>query len=174
MHHIKSKILNKKILQWLAPVLLVSSSMALSQHTLANTPATNPTDQLSQCLMQATTATDKTTVLQWTFASLSAHPDLKAFSNVSEAQKQQLDQKLAQVLQRIIVEQCATQTKNVIQSNGIQAVGESFQQLGRQAGEDILKNPAVTQQLQGTLRYVDLNRLVTTFLTPDVFSKLGL
>ena len=29
-------------------------------------------DQLSDCLVKATTATDKTTVLQWTFAALSA------------------------------------------------------------------------------------------------------
>lgn len=131
-------------------------------------------DQLSDCLVKATTATDKTTVLQWTFTALSAHPDLKAFSSVTAEQKDQLDQKLAQVLQRVIVEQCSAQTKAVIQAEGLQAVGESFQQLGQSAGEDIVKNPAVKQQLQGTLRYIDLNKMVTTFLTPDIFSKLGL
>ena len=39
--------------------------------------------------------------------------------------------------------------------------------------EDIVKDPAVRQQLQGTLRYIDLNKLVTTFLTPDIWNKLG-
>lgn len=34
-------------------------------------------DQLSDCLVKATTASDKTTVLQWTFTALAAHPDLK-------------------------------------------------------------------------------------------------
>lgn len=130
-------------------------------------------DQLSDCLVKATTASDKTAVLQWTFVALSAHPDLVAFSNVTAEQKNQLDQKLAQVLQRVIVEQCAAQTKAVIQSDGVQAVAESFQELGRQAGEDILNDPAVRQQLQGTLRYIDLNKLVMTFLTPDIFGKLG-
>ncbi|MGL5157483.1 MAG: hypothetical protein ACRC79_01350, partial [Acinetobacter junii] len=33
-------------------------------------------DQLSDCLVKATTAADKTTVLQWTFTALAAHPDL--------------------------------------------------------------------------------------------------
>ena len=28
-------------------------------------------------------------------------------------------------------------------------------------------------QLQGTLRYIDLNKLVMTFLTPDIWNKLG-
>lgn len=130
-------------------------------------------DQLSDCLVKATTAADKTTVLQWTFTALAVHPDLKGFSSVTPEQKNQLDQKLAQVLQRVIVEQCSTQTKAVIQSEGIQAVGEAFQQLGQSAGEDIVKDPAVRQQLQGTLRYIDLNKLVTTFLTPDIWNKLG-
>lgn len=130
-------------------------------------------DQLSDCLVKATTAADKTTVLQWTFSALAAHPDLKAFSNVTPEQKTQLDQKLAQVLQRVIVEQCSTQTKAVIKAEGIQAVGQAFQQLGQSAGQDIVKDPAVRQQLQGTLRYIDLNKLVTTFLTPDIWNKLG-
>ncbi|MEG0481649.1 MAG: hypothetical protein RR575_02280 [Acinetobacter sp.] len=130
-------------------------------------------DQLSDCLVKATTATDKTTVLQWTFSALSTHPDLKAFSNVTDAQRDQLDQKFAQVLQRVIVEQCATQAKAVIQAEGLQAVGDSFQELGRSTGEDIIQNPEVKKQLQGVLRYVDLNKLVMTFLTPDIWNKLG-
>ena len=150
-------------------VLMVAAVLGTTQVAIAR-----PTVyQLSDCLVKATTAADKTTVLQWTFTALAAHPDLKSFSNVTPEQKNQLDQKLAQVLQRVIVEQCSTQTKAVIQAEGIQAVGEAFQQLGQSAGEDIVKDPAVRQQLQGTLRYIDLNKLVTTFLTPDIWNKLG-
>lgn len=130
--------------------------------------------QLSDCLVKSTTATDKTTVLQWTFSALSTHPDLKGFSNVTAEQRTALDQKLAQVLQRVIVEQCATQTKAVIQAEGIQAVGDSFQELGRISGEEILKNPEVNKQLKGVVRYIDLNKLVMTFLTPDILGKFGI
>ncbi|MDH1705221.1 hypothetical protein [Acinetobacter johnsonii] len=135
--------------------------------------ASTTIDQLSNCLVKSTTATDKTTVLQWTFAALAAHPDLKVYSNVTDAQRTQLDKNLAQVLQRILVEQCSAQTKAVIQAEGLQAVGDSFQELGQITGEEILKNPEVKGQLQGVLRYVDLNKLVTTFLTPEIWNKLG-
>ena len=148
-----------------AAVLLGAAQMSMASPTV---------DQLSDCLVKSTTATDKTAVLQWTFSALSTHPDLKALSNVSDAQRTQLDQKFAQVLQRVIVEQCAAQTKAVIQTDGLQAVGESFQALGRTTGEEIIQNPEVKQQLKGVIRYVDLNKLVTTFLTPDLFNKLGL
>ena len=148
----------------LAGALLGATQIAMAGPTV---------DQLSNCLVKATTATDKTTVLQWTFVALSTHPDLKNFSNVTDVQKNQLDQKFAQVLQRVIVEQCSAQTKAVIQAEGLQAVGESFQELGRMTGEDILKNPEVKQQLKGVVRYLDLNKLVMTFLTPDILGKLG-
>jgi len=86
-------------------VLMAAAVLGTTQIAMAG-----PTvDQLSDCLVKATTAADKTTVLQWTFSALAAHPDLKAFSNVTPEQKTQLDQKLAQVLQRVIVEQCSTQ-----------------------------------------------------------------
>ena len=154
----------------------LASSLVMVAGVLGATQFANagPTvDQLSDCLVKATTATDKTTVLQWTFTALSAHPDLKALSNVTDEQRTQLDQKFAQVLQRVIVDQCATQTKAVIQAEGIQAVSNSFQELGRSTGEDILKNPEVKKQLQGVIRYVDMGKLVTTFLTPDIWNKLG-
>ena len=130
-------------------------------------------DQLSDCLVKSTTATDKTAVLQWTFVALSVHPDLKAYSNVTDEQRTQLDKKLAQTLQRILVEQCSAQAKAVIQAEGLQAVGDSFQELGSITGEEILKNPEVKQQLKGVVRYLDLNKLMMTFLTPDLFNKLG-
>lgn len=150
-------------------VLMATAVMGTTQVAMAG-----PTvDQLSNCLVKSTTAADKTTVLQWTFVALSAHPELKKFSNVNEAQRTQLDKNLAQVLQRILVEQCSAQTKAVIQAEGIQAVGESFQQLGQITGEEIVKNTEVKQQLNGLLRYVDLNKMVTTFLTPEIWNKLG-
>ena len=148
----------------LAGALLGTTQIAMAGPTV---------DQLSNCLMKSTTATDKTAVLQWTFAALSVHPDLKAYSNITEAQRTQLDQKLAQTLQRILVEQCSGQAKAVIQAEGLQAVGDSFQELGSITGEEILKNPEVKQQLKGVVRYLDLNKLMMTFLTPDVWNKLG-
>ncbi|MGE4314849.1 hypothetical protein [Acinetobacter sp.] len=150
-------------------VLMATAVMGTTQVAMAG-----PTvDQLSNCLVKSTTAADKTTVLQWTFVALSAHPELKKFSNVNEEQRTQLDKNLAQVLQRILVDQCASQTKAVIAAEGVQAVGDSFQELGQITGEEILENPEVESQLKGVLRYVDLNKLVMTFLTPDLWNKLG-
>ena len=61
----------------------------------------------------------------------------------------------------------------MVRRNGLQAVGDSFQELGQQTGEKILKTPAIKDQYKGVIRYLDLSKLVTTFLTPELFNKLG-
>lgn len=138
------------------------------------TRASDSVDQLSQCLLTSTTAADKSIVLQWTFVALSAHPDLQAYSQVTTEQRDRLDQNLAQVLQRILLEQCANETKTVIQNDGIQAVGSSFQALGQETGAQILKTPEIKEQYKGVLRYLDWGKLTTTFLTPQLFQKIGI
>ena len=149
--------------------LMVAGMLSATQ--FANAGQT--VNQLSECLVKSTTAADKTTVLQWTFTALAQHPDLKKFSNVSTEQKTALDKNLAQTLQRILTEQCSTQAQAVIKTEGLQAVGESFQELGSITGEEILKTPEIKQQLNGVVKYIDLNKLVVTFLTPDLWNKLG-
>ena len=151
----------------------IALATSLTLGVVATTQASSTVDALSQCLVQATTATDKTTVLQWTFAALAQHPDFNSMSSVTTAQKEQLDKNLAQVLQRILVEQCSSQTKAVIQADGFEAVGTSFQELGTITGNEILKTPQVKNQLNGVLKHVDMGKLVTTFLTPDIWNKLG-
>ncbi len=156
-------ILAKRVMQALLGLCVVSAGQTVW--------AGQYVDQLSQCLVNATSEQDRSTVVQWMFVALSAHPDLKGFSNVNPEQKDQLDRKLAAVLQNTIADKCQAQTKAVIQNEGIQAVGESFQALGQITGKAILNDPAVNAQLRGAIRYIDLNRIAATFLTPDLFSK---
>ena len=152
-------------------------SLFISAFTLCGmamtTQASPAQQQLSQCLIESTTAQDKTTVLQWTFAALAQHPDLKAMSQVTAEQKNQLDQNLAQVLQRIVVEQCASQAKAVMQAEGVKGVTESLQALGQETGQEILQQPEIKNQLNGVLKYIDLNKLMMTFLSPDMWNRLG-
>ena len=159
----------KKCTKFGSSFLVVSALMGASQ--MASASAT--VDNLSNCLVKSTTDADKKVLLQWTFVALSAHPDLQSFSQVTTEQRDGLDKNLAQVLQRILVDQCSAETKAVIQTDGLQAVGDSFQELGQETGEQILKTPEIKDQYKGLVRYLDLSKLVATFLTPELFNKLG-
>lgn len=155
----------------LAPSVLVLVAVCGSAQIAS---ASEVEDRLSECLVKTTTEADQKTVLQWTFVALSAHPDLQAYSQVSAEQRKILDQNLAQLLQRILLEQCASETKAVIQADGLQAVGNSFQQLGQITGAQILKTPEIKAQYKSVLSYLDWSKLAVTFLTPDLFQKIGL
>lgn len=158
----------------ISPSFLKSTIMACALlGCIPMASASTATDELSRCLVKATTTEDKTAVLQWTFVALSTHPELKAFTNVSDAQKEQLDKNFAAVVQRILIEQCSTEAKAVIKADGVDGIGASFQELGKITGEEILSNPEIKAQLKGVLKYVDLNKLILTFLTPDLWNKLG-
>lgn len=159
----------KKCTKFGSSLLVVSALMGATQ--MASASAT--VDNLSNCLVKSTTDADKKVLLQWTFVALSAHPDLQSFSQVTTEQRDGLDKNLAQVLQRILVDQCSAETKAVIQTDGLQAVGDSFQELGQETGEQILKTPEIKDQYKGLVRYLDLSKLVATFLTPELFNKLG-
>ena len=159
----------KKCTKFGSSLLVVSALMGATQ--MASARAT--VDNLSNCLVKSTTDADKKVLLQWTFVALSAHPDLQSFSQVTTEQRDGLDKNLAQVLQRILVDQCSAETKAVIQTDGLQAVGDSFQELGQETGEQILKTPEIKDQYKGLVRYLDLSKLVATFLTPELFNKLG-
>lgn len=159
----------KKWTQFGSSLLVVSALMGAMQMASASVTV----DKLSDCLVKSTTDADKKAVLQWTFVALSAHPDLQSFSQVTTEQRDGLDKNLAQVLQRILVDQCSAETKAVIQTDGLQAVGDSFQELGQETGEQILKTPEIKDQYKGLVRYLDLSKLVATFLTPELFNKLG-
>ena len=159
----------KKCTKFGSSLLVVSALMGTTQMASASITV----DNLSNCLVKSTTDADKKVVLQWTFVALSAHPDLQSFSQVTTEQRDGLDKNLAQVLQRILVDQCSAETKAVIQTDGLQAVGDSFQELGQETGEQILKTPEIKDQYKGLVRYLDLSKLVATFLTPELFNKLG-
>lgn len=71
-HHLYA-IAHHKFLHLSRSICVAAAVLGTTQIAMAG-----PTvDQLSDCLVKATTASDKTTVLQWTFTALAAHPDLK-------------------------------------------------------------------------------------------------
>lgn len=151
-------------------LLLICGLMSFYSVTYASVA----TDRLSDCLVKSTTETDQKVVLQWTFVALSNHPDLQVFRQITPEQQESLNKNLAQVLQRILVDQCANETKAVIQTDGLQAVGTSFQKLGQITGEKILKTPEINEQYKGIIQYLDLGKLVTTFLTPEILQKIAI
>jgi len=121
-------------------------------------------DDLSACLTDSTSQTDRTALIQWIFAAVSVHPDLNQLVQVTETERTQIEQQAANIFQRLLTEDCDVEAKAAFVNEGINGVQDSFGTLGIIAAEGLFENPAVISGLTNIANYVDLQTLGETLL----------
>lgn len=126
----------------LAASLLVSTSAHAGPYT----------DDLSKCFVASTTEADKAQLVEWIFFALSLNPKISPYAQITEAQRTAADKNLAKLFERLLAETCASQTRQAVQYEGTEALGDSFKLLGQVAAKEIFKDPAVAA---GTAKFAD-------------------
>ena len=61
------------------------------------------TDDLSRCIVQKTTDTDRTLLVKWMFAAVTRNPDLAGMASLSEADRDKLNSSTAALYDRLIL-----------------------------------------------------------------------
>lgn len=133
---------------------LVASLLACS--TAAGGPYT---DDLSKCLVAATSEQDKSQLVEWIFFSLSLNPRISPYAQISAEQRTAADKGLAKLFERLVAESCAEETKAAIRYEGSNALTESFSLLGQVAAMEIFKDPAVAEGTSKFAEYLDDEKL---------------
>ncbi len=141
-----------KLKKWL-PVLLLGVS--------AGVQAGIYSDDLSRCLVESSSANDKALLVKWMFTSMALHPDVAAMSNVTEAQRDEVNKAAAQMFMRLMTETCLVQSKKAIQYEGAAAVEQGFNAFGQVAGKELFAHPNVAQALAGLQTHLDTKKLET-------------
>jgi len=100
-------------------------------------------DALGQCLIKSTDEAGKTTLVRWMFAAMSLHPDVKPLSNISDAQRDQLNQEVATLFETLLTESCIEQTRTAIKKEGPETIENAFGVLGEVASEGLFANQEV-------------------------------
>ena len=149
-------------MRYLLPVLVLTFSAVLPGHPAIAGPAA---ENLSACLVDATSPADRTTLRQWLFSAMSVHPDLNQFVQVTEEERIRLEQDTAGIFQRLLAEDCGTETRAAFIDEGINGVQGSFGALGQVAIGGLFENPAVISGLSSVVNYVDLELLGETLLS---------
>ncbi|HLZ76579.1 hypothetical protein [Phenylobacterium sp.] len=122
------------------------------------------TDDLGKCLVKSTTPGDRDSLMTWLFMAISAHPSVKAMANVTPAQRDDADRQIAVVVQRLLTQDCRSQTVDAIRNDGMGAIQGSFTVLGQVAMGGLMQDPAVSGQIQGMAKYLDVQKF-TALLT---------
>ena len=121
------------------------------------------TDEMSKCLVHSTSEADKTLLVKWIYAAMSAHPDVKALSNVSPEQGLQLNKDISVLVVRLLTQNCRNETQQALKYEGEKTFAASFEVLGGVAMQGIMANPDVSAYFAGFEQQQDAKALRDAF-----------
>jgi hypothetical protein len=133
--------------------LLVLSGVA------SNANAGLYTDDMSRCLVEASSKEDKATLMRWMFVALSQNPSISSLSSATAADVEKSNAAVGALFMRLLTVDCAEKTKKAIKYEGGAAIQASFEVLGRVASSELFTDPKVNAVMAGLDKYVDKKKL---------------
>lgn len=121
------------------------------------------TDEMSKCLVRSTSEADKTLLVKWIYAAMSAHPDVKALSNVSLEQGTKLNKDISVLVVRLLTKNCRNETEQALKYEGEKTFAASFEVLGAVAMQGIMANADVSAYFAGFEQQLDAKALQEAF-----------
>ncbi len=137
--------------------LVLALSLTISSFSQAGVYS----DDLSRCLVESSTPSDKSKLVKWMFTSMALHPDVASMSSVTSQQRESANKDAAEMFTKLMTETCVTQAKKAIQYEGPHAIQQGFTVFGQVAGQELFTNPNVAQALAGLEKYMDNDKLAT-------------
>lgn len=122
------------------------------------------TDDLSKCIIESTTLSDRTAFVRWMFFAASLHPAVKSISAVSQGQLDAANKQTAELIMKLLTESCPQKVEKALKYEGKSAFETSFAVLGQLAGQELFSSPEVTAGMEGLTKYLDAERLKSTFV----------
>lgn len=116
-------------------------------------------DELSKCMIGATTPSDRAVLVRWMFTSGASHPDLASIVQVTPEQVDASNKAVGELTMKLVTETCRDQAKKAIQFEGPTTFQTAFGALGQVAGTELYSNPDVTATMSGLQKYIDPARL---------------
>lgn len=116
------------------------------------------TDALTTCVADNTTGKDRKDLAQWVFVALTAHPEIQPFSNVTEANRDELDKRMAALSTKLITESCRTEARAAIEKEGSESFKTAFGVLGQLAMQELMSNPSVNLSFSRYTKYIDKDK----------------
>lgn len=124
-----------------------------------------PSDALASCLSTSANAADRTALVQGIFGAIVTHPDLASIATVDPARSDAIAARAAQLLQRLVAQDCKAQARAALADGGLDGVRDALGTLGQQALADFTGHPNVQAGLAGVLRHVDAGTVLEALLS---------
>jgi len=119
------------------------------------------TDDLSRCLVDKSSSSDKSVLVQWIFVAMAQHPSVVSLTKISDEDKEKHNKQAGELFMRLLTDTCAEESKKALKNEGAVAIQTAFQVLGQAAAREIFADPSVGQMMSGLDKYVDKEKLET-------------
>ena len=116
-------------------------------------------DGLARCLVSHTSNEDKTLLVRWIFAIMALHPAVSDTITVNDSEREKLNRSAGMLFERLLTDDCRSETKEALMYEGPMAMQTSFQVLGQVATRGLMTDPAVAAGLTGFQKYLDATKL---------------
>jgi len=116
-------------------------------------------DDLSRCLVESSTCSDKLVLVKWMFTAMSLHPAVKSMASVSAEQRDNSNKEVADLFVRLVTETCKDQTLKAIKYEGTVAIGSSFNVFGQVAAKELFSHPDVAAGMADLNKYMDPEKI---------------
>src|SRR3982751_1881049 len=127
--------------------IAVCSLVVLGQFAAASAVAGPFGDAMAKSKVHAPSAQDRAMVVQWIFAFIALHPDVRQLASVTDEKRAVLNKRMADLTMSLLTEHCAEETREAIKIEGMEVLKTSFGVLGKVAVQDLFANDAVKQGL---------------------------
>jgi hypothetical protein len=117
------------------------------------------TDDLSRCLVEKTTAQDKTVLVQWIFVAMAQHPSVSALTKTTADDVEAHNKSVGALFMKLLTETCLETSQKALKNEGSIAIQSAFQVLGQAAAREIFAAPEVNQVMSGLEKYIDAKKL---------------
>ena len=120
--------------------LLILGLLTLSPLTIAE----KYTDELSECLLGATSEEDKLSLVKWMFTAIALLPAVEEIPEVSLSAREQANREMADLIIKLRSRACFTETR---QNEGSIALQTSFAVLGQVAATNLFSDQSIAAGL---------------------------
>lgn len=122
-------------------------------------------EALSKCLSESTTQHDRRALVRWIFSAIAVHPDLKEFTTIDSARREQIESESVAVFERLIIEDCTAQTRLALMQEGTEGFQTAFKTLGELAMGGVVEDTQVQASMAQLGERIDEQRILRALLT---------
>ncbi|CAN7537227.1 hypothetical protein LJR164_003784 [Phenylobacterium sp. LjRoot164] len=116
-------------------------------------------DDLSKCLVKASSPQDRNDMVLWIYGAMSLHPEVKPYSKLTTVQHDAVTKKAAALTQRLLTVDCRKETIDALRYEGPATMQAAFGVLGQVAMADLMSDQQVAQGMSNMGTYLDTEKL---------------